>query len=89
MYQLPGHTLARAEIAAESVIEGDRLVTVFPARDGFPASEFASEPVADVVLETPFIARFELADGSVTRRYAGIAPVLRVTVLRSVPLTDD
>lgn len=80
MYQLPGHTLIRATIDAEYVIEGDRLVT--------PFGDVISSPVEDVDMETPFIARFELTDGTATRRFAGIAPVLQVTILRNVPLTD-
>lgn len=80
MFQLPGHTLVRCTIDAEFVIENDYLVD--------PFGDVMSDRVYGVDMETPFIARFTLCDGRELRRFAGIAPTLRVTVLRNVPLTD-
>lgn len=83
MFQLDGHTLTAATMAASFVIEGDILVSPF----GTPNPS----PVADVDMETPFIARVTFADGTACRRTAPIteATELQLTVLRNVPSVDD
>lgn len=84
MYQLPGHNLVRVEFDAEYLIEGDHLVTVWGPGD----EVVVPVAVEGVTMETPFIARIELVDGTAIRRFAGLADTVRVVALRNEPFRD-